>query len=89
MGVGERRKPDYVVLPRQDGQWLLTREEESPAESEDFASKQEALDAGRQRARADNVRLGIKDVSGDTHKHQREQQPGEGMPDWVEPDETL
>jgi hypothetical protein len=52
------RSREYIVLPREDGQWILTRTG-TPSESAVFASLEEAVAEGRRHARNAGVRLRI------------------------------
>ena len=61
------RQPDFIILPREDGKWQLTREGETPTEDHVFESLSEALIRGRVRAREENVRLRVQDIGEDAH----------------------
>lgn len=56
---------DYIVLPREDGRWIVTRLG-TPSESAVYSTLDEAVEEGRKRARNANVRLRF---------------PGDGRPD--------
>lgn len=80
--TAQARRPDYIVLPRRDGSWLLTREGDDPASSTVFPSLYEAVSRGRELARDRGVQLRVQDLGEDT---QKDSAPGEGKPDWTEP----
>lgn len=52
------RKKGYVILPREDGRWLLTRDG-TPSESRVYSSIAEAVEQGRKLARKERVPLRV------------------------------